>query len=141
MHEDPYKASESTSPTSALFLRSSEQRPYYGSRVVLVQRVRAPTTVEGGLPESVSDLKSTSTPAFFGWPFRPLAVQTDRSKCESPGKHSVWAGKAHAATLQLIELSYLAPPSSLYLHTRCVHEQWVCVTRKWQWSNSCPPCR
>ena len=45
-------------------LRSSEQRPCYGSRVVLVQRVRAPTTVEGGLPESVSDLKSTSTPAF-----------------------------------------------------------------------------
>ena len=115
MHEGPYKASESASPTSTIFLRSSEHRPFYGSRVVLVQRVRAPTTLEGGLLES--------EPAFFGWPFRPLAVQTDRSKCESPGKHSVWAGKAHAATLQLIELSCVGTTLRLSLRTQRVHEQ------------------
>ena len=128
MHEGPYKASESASPTSTIFLRSSEHRPFYGSRVVLVQRVRAPTTVEGGLPESVSDLKSTSTSSFC---LRALVVrwlvQTERSKCESPGKHSVWAGKAHAAPTQLLEPSCVGttdPPVSA--HPVCARTVSLC---------------
>ena len=117
MHEDPYKASESASPTSTIFLRSSEHRPFYGSRVVLVQRVRAPTTVEGGLPESGRPGVNFYT-SFFRVAFSSVGLsKLNRSKCESPGKHSVWAGKAHAAPTQLLEPSCVGttdPPVSAH---------------------------